>query len=176
MRIERIMFSGFGGQGIMLIGELVSHAAMIEGKEVSWLPSYGPEMRGGTANCSVTISDALITSPIVSEPSILVAMNGPSLDKFEQSVIPGGYIFLNASAIDRKPVRSDIAAICVESVRIAEAIGNGKMANMVMLGALVKTTGIVSMASLESAMAQKFTGVKERFIPFNKQALNAWHE
>jgi 2-oxoglutarate ferredoxin oxidoreductase subunit gamma len=176
MNTERLLFSGFGGQGIMLMGELLSHAAMIEGKSVSWLPSYGPEMRGGTASCSVTISDEEISSPVIVEPTVLVAMNRPSLKKYVDAIVSGGVLFLNDSVFCDVPDRDDIRIVHVPCGEIAESLNNSKMANMVMLGALIKSTGIVGMASVVAAMEKKFTGAKKKFIPLNKDALVSWKE
>jgi 2-oxoglutarate ferredoxin oxidoreductase subunit gamma len=171
---ERLMFSGFGGQGVMLMGELIAQAAMIEGKEVSWLPSYGPEMRGGTANCGVTIADEVISSPIIRNPTTLVAMNGPSMEKFEATITSGGTMFVNDSLIRQAPAREDITVVHVDSVGIAEAMGDSRLANMVMLGALIRRSGLVSMDAVEQAMIRKFTGQKAKFIPQNREALVAW--
>ncbi|HHW03788.1 MAG TPA: 2-oxoacid:ferredoxin oxidoreductase subunit gamma [Thermoanaerobacterales bacterium] len=142
MKLETIM-AGFGGQGIMLMGEILAHSAMMENKEVSWIPSYGPEMRGGTANCMVVISDRRIASPIISHPDVLVAMNKPSMEKFSPLVKPGGLIILNISMIDDRPARGDVDILEVDAGKIADALGNSKVANMVVLGALVGKTGIV---------------------------------
>ncbi|MGB9813709.1 MAG: 2-oxoacid:acceptor oxidoreductase family protein [Thermovenabulum sp.] len=142
MKLEVIM-AGFGGQGIMLMGEILAHSAMLEGKEVSWIPSYGPEMRGGTANCMVVISDKRIPSPIISSPDVLVAMNKPSMEKFMPTVKKGGLTVLNMDLIDKVLEREDIEKVKVNAIKIADEIGNIKVANMVALGVVVGKTNIV---------------------------------
>ncbi|MFI5369535.1 MAG: 2-oxoacid:acceptor oxidoreductase family protein, partial [Spirochaetia bacterium] len=146
---EGIFFGGFGGQGIILAGRIICLAAMGEGKHVSHIPSYGAEMRGGTANCSVVVSDEEIASPLVPQPSVCIVMNKPSLLKFESMVRPGGLLIWNESLIDLAPVRSDIETLAVCANDIAEAAGSYKSANMVMLGVLLKRKpGIASMAAV----------------------------
>ena len=160
----------------MLMGELLAYAAMMEGKQVTYMPSYGPEMRGGTANCSVIISDKQISSPIVTEPTILVVMNEPSLDKMEKMVRPNGSVFVNKSIINRDVLRSDLKMHAIYCNAIAQDIMSEKIANIVMLGALIKNTGIVSMDSIAKVMNQKFTGKKAELLPVNFKALSAWGE
>ena len=132
---KTFIFAGFGGQGMLLIGKFVAMACMLDGKHVSWLPSYGPEMRGGTANCSVIVSDDPVASPLVDKADVIVAMNRPSLDKFEAHVKPGGVLVINSSIIDRKAVRDDITVVYCDANGIAESIGNPKGANVAILGA-----------------------------------------
>ena len=146
--LERIIISGFGGQGVMLIGRLLAYAGMIEGKKVAWMPSYGPEMRGGTANCTVLISEEEIGSPIVSHPKILIAMNKPSLDKFESNVSEDGLIILNDSLINREVKRNDVNVIKIPADAIADKLGNSRAANMVILGAYVKKSGVVKLETI----------------------------
>ena len=124
------IFAGFGGQGVLLIGQLLAYAGMYEGKNVSWLPSYGPEMRGGTANCSVVVSDEPVASPVINKCDCVIAMNRPSLDKFEQNVLPGGKLFINSSIIDKKATRTDIDVYYVPCNEIADKLNNPKVANM----------------------------------------------
>jgi len=171
---DKLIMAGFGGQGVMLMGELLAYGAMRQKKEVTFMPSYGPEMRGGTANCSVIISDAPISSPIVENPTVLIAMNGPSLAKFEQAVSPGGLIFYNDSLFHPSEARDDVDYIPVDCVRIAREVQSEKVSNMVMLGAVIRRTGILSEESVASAIVSKFSGDKENFIPVNKKALAAW--
>ena len=140
MAYHEIIVAGFGGQGVMSIGTTMAETAMAQGLNVSWLPSYGPEMRGGTANCNVVIADTEIISPIVLEPSELIAMNQPSLDKFEPAVKPGGLILVNQSIVERKVQRDDVQAIYVPSLEIASELGNMRVANMAMLGAYIEAT------------------------------------
>ncbi|MDR2157353.1 MAG: 2-oxoacid:acceptor oxidoreductase family protein [Clostridiales Family XIII bacterium] len=173
---HRLLFAGFGGQGIMLMGELLAYAAMIDGKQVTYMPSYGPEMRGGTANCSVIVSDGPIASPIITEAGILIAMNEPSLDKFEDDVDPEGLVFINRSLIGRKPRRSDVVSVAVDCIELARDILNEKIANIVMLGAVIRKSNIVSPDSVGEALRRKFSGKKEAFIPINESALSAWRE
>ncbi len=177
MAAKKIFIAGFGGQGVLLIGQMLAYAAMYEGKEATWMPSYGPEMRGGTANCTVCISDKPIASPLVTTCDVLVAMNGPSLDKFESMLVPGGHLFVNASVIDYQARRTDVHVHYVDCTRIAEQqVGNGKTANMVMLGAIIRASGVVSLEIMDQVLAKTMTGKKEKLIPANKQALSAWQE
>lgn len=177
MAAKKIFVAGFGGQGVLLIGQMLAYAAMYEGKEATWMPSYGPEMRGGTANCTVCISDKPIASPLVTTCDVLVAMNGPSLDKFESMLVPGGHLFVNASVIDYQARRTDVHVHYVDCTRIAEQqVGNGKTANMVMLGAIIRASGVVSLEIMNQVLAKTMTGKKEKLIPANKQALSAWQE
>jgi 2-oxoglutarate ferredoxin oxidoreductase subunit gamma len=170
--LERAIFAGFGGQGVMSMGKLLTYAGMIEGKEVSWLPSYGPEMRGGTANCSVIVSDALIGSPVISnDATCLIAMNLPSLVKFEEDVVAGGVIFVNSSLIERKVDRDDVQTYYVPANQIANELGNLKVANMVMLGAYLKAIHPVKDESIIETFHKLFTGAKEKLIPMNEEAL-----
>ena len=174
---NEIIISGFGGQGVMAIGKTLCEAGMKEGKNVSWLPSYGPEMRGGTANCTVCISDKPIASPLVTTCDVLVAMNGPSLDKFEDMLVPGGHLFVNASVINYKARRTDVNVHYVDCTHIAEhEVGNGKTANMVMLGAIIRASGVVSLDIMDKVLAKTMTGKKAALIPANKTALSAWKE
>lgn len=169
--LERIIISGFGGQGVMLIGRLLAYAGMIEGKKVAWMPSYGPEMRGGTANCTVLISSNEIGSPIVSHPKILIAMNQPSLDKFEPNVRENGLIILNDSLIERKVKRNDVNAIRIPADDIAAKLGNPRAANMVVLGAYVKKSGAVKMETIFKALEKALAGRNQKLIEINKKAL-----
>jgi 2-oxoglutarate ferredoxin oxidoreductase subunit gamma len=171
-----VLIAGFGGQGVMLMGELLSYAAMLDGKQVTYMPSYGPEMRGGTANCSVIIADEIISSPIITAPNIFVAMNEPSLDKFEDHVESGGLIFTNSALIDREVRRDDTRDYPVDCVGLARAAGNEKTANIVMLGAVISASGIVSSGVMSSALERKFCGRKAKSIPINQRALTAWQE
>ena len=171
---KEIVIAGFGGQGVLLIGQLLAYAGMYEGKNVSWLPSvpsYGPEMRGGTANCSVIMSDEPVGSPIVYHPTELIAMNGPSLKKFEDEVVPGGTVFLNSSIIKEKVDREDLRVIQVPCDTIANELGNGKVANMVMLGAYIAATGALKADTLREMIRQMFTGPKAKLVDLNMTAL-----
>jgi 2-oxoisovalerate ferredoxin oxidoreductase beta subunit len=148
----RIKIAGFGGQGVILLGTLVSHAGMLAGRQVSWIPSYGPEMRGGTANCSVSLSDTEIGTPLIDHPTILVAMNQPSLDKFGDDVVPGGTIFVNSSLVERMPERDDVEVVAVPVNEIADGLGNPRVANMVMMGAMLAKGCSVSREAVTAAL------------------------
>lgn len=140
---ERLISAGFGGQGVLATGMLTAYAGMVEGREVSWVPSYGPEMRGGTANCSVTVSDDPVGSPIITNPTSVIVMNLPSLNKYEPMIEKGGKIFVNSSLVDEKVKRDDIDAFYIPAEEIAAEIGAKKTANLVMLGAFLEATNCV---------------------------------
>jgi len=169
--LERMIISGFGGQGVMLMGRLLAYAGMLEGRNVAWMPSYGPEMRGGTANCTVLISEEQIGSPIVSHPETLIAMNQPSLDKFESSVTENGLIILNDSLIEREVKRNDVNVIKIPADDIADKLGNSRAANMVVLGAYVEQSGIVKMDTIFKALEKALTGRNKKLLELNKEAL-----
>jgi len=169
--LEQNLFAGFGGQGVLLMGQLLAFAGMLESKYVSWLPAYGPEMRGGTANCSVNISDEPIGSPVVSKATSVIVMNRPSLDKFESAVQPGGMLFINSSIIDRKAERDDIQVFYVPCNEIAEQLGNARVANVVMLGAYIEKTKCVEMENILNALLEKLGKTKAHLIPLNREAL-----
>jgi 2-oxoglutarate ferredoxin oxidoreductase subunit gamma len=173
MTTHKLIIAGFGGQGVMLIGQMIAYAAMLEGKEVTWMPSYGPEMRGGTANCTVIVSDRKINSPIVSEATSVIVMNLPSLVRFENMVVPGGKLFVNRSLIKEKPKRDDIYVYYIDANEIAAGLHNDKVANMVILGAVVSVTGVVELESTIKVMDKIFIGNKSKLILLNKQALTA---
>jgi len=154
---SKAIFAGFGGQGIMKMGVLLAYAGMLENKSVSWLPSYGPEMRGGTANCHVMISDRLIDSPLVHrDATALVVMNQPSLAKFLPELTPGGALFLNSSLIRERPDRQDIEVVNLPVNQITDSLGSGRVANLVMLGAFLQKLQVVEKASLEAALCKSF--------------------
>jgi 2-oxoglutarate ferredoxin oxidoreductase subunit gamma len=176
MAEQRFIISGFGGQGVMLMGMILAYAGMLEGKEVTWLPSYGPEMRGGTANCHVIVSDKPISSPIVSKASTVVAMNLPSLTKFQKHLVAEGKLFLNDSLINVKTDRKDIREYCVSANDIAMELYNSKIANMVMLGAIIKETGVVRHGTVEKVLEKVFSGDKAKLIPVNIEALKKGEE
>ncbi len=141
MATTQYLFAGFGGQGILFSGKVLAYKGLTDGANVSWLPSYGPEMRGGTANCSVIISDIPVGSPIVSKPDVLIAMNLPSLEKFENEVVPGGKIFVDSSLIERKVERTDVEVYYVPATRLADENGMAKLANMIIMGKVFAATG-----------------------------------
>ncbi len=168
---HEIICAGFGGQGVMLIGQIIAYGGMIEGKSVSWFPSYGPEMRGGTANCSVVVSEKQVGSPIVSEPDGIIAMNRPSLEKFTMAVKPGGTIVYNSSLIEITPDRSGVKILPVPANDIAAELGNDKVANMVALGAYLGLTKVISPTSVEAALKKVLPSRRHKLIPLNIQAL-----
>ena len=161
---HQIIIAGFGGQGIMSMGQLLTYAGMLEDKNVSWLPSYGPEMRGGTANCNVIISNDMVASPIITEATAVIAMNRPSLEKFENSVVEGGLLLVNSSLIDIKASRDDIEVCYIRANEIADRLGNSRVANMVMLGAYLGKHPIVNLETIEKVMKKTMAGKKEKFI------------
>ena len=167
---QEIIIAGFGGQGVLLMGQILTYAGMLEGKHVSWIPAYGPEMRGGTANCSVIIADHPIGSPIVYEPTAVVVMNVQSFDKFEPTVQAQGILIINSSLIEKTVKREDIEVYPIPVNELAAELGNGKMANMVCLGGLIAATQAVEIESLYQAFAKKFATKPELLIP-NKKAM-----
>ena len=169
--IEKNIFAGFGGQGVLLMGQLLAAAAMHEGKHTTWVPSYGPEMRGGTANCSVMLSDEEIDSPLITRPTSLIVMNRPSLEKFESKVVPGGSIFVNSSMIDLKVSRTDVNAYYVPCNDPAAELGNNKVANMIMLGAYLGKSKCVDVETVLEALLEKLGQKKAKLIPLNREAL-----
>lgn len=170
---KEFIFAGFGGQGMLLIGKFLAMACMLDGKHVSWLPSYGPEMRGGTANCSVIVSDAPVASPLVDKADVVVAMNRPSLDKFESHVKPGGTLVINSSLIDRKAERDDIDVVYCDATRIAEEVGNPKGANVAILGAMLAKAPVTNDESMSEAIRIELGERKAKFLPGNMKALEA---
>jgi 2-oxoglutarate ferredoxin oxidoreductase subunit gamma len=167
---NEVQFAGFGGQGIMLMGQIMAEAAMQQGHEVVWIPSYGPEMRGGTAYCTVVISDRPIGSPIIRNPKHLVAMNRPSLEKFAPSVKSGGTIFINSSIISIDAGRDDVDVIKVPIIEIARELGNVRTANIIALAAFVSRSQVVDFELLRESVKAKFAN-KEKLIPINMKAL-----
>jgi 2-oxoglutarate ferredoxin oxidoreductase subunit gamma len=171
MLIETI-FSGFGGQGVLSMGKLLAYAAMKEGKEISWMPSYGPEMRGGTANCIVNISDEAISSPVVTEYDVVVALNQPSLKKFEPRVKKGGILIWESSTIKEGPTRNDIEIYALPAIdKATNELKNVKVMNMLVLGALVKLRGIVKRDTLMQALKETLPERHHHLIPLNEDAI-----
>ena len=163
-----ILFAGFGGQGVLFSGKVIAYAGMMEGKEISWLPSYGPEMRGGTANCSVCISDNKIGSPLVTNPDVLVAMNLPSLDKFVNEVVPGGMIILDSTLIDKKVERTDVNVIYLPASKLAEDAGVKGAANMVIVGRLFRETKFCSEENLDKGLIKSIPPKKADLLDKNR--------
>ncbi|MFO8059617.1 MAG: 2-oxoacid:acceptor oxidoreductase family protein [Bacillota bacterium] len=168
---HQILMAGFGGQGIMLMGQMLAYAGMKEGRYVSWMPSYGPEQRGGTANCSVVISDEPVGSPVVLEPTVCVVMNHPSLTRFRSVVQAGGHIFINSSLTDETAERDDIHVIRIAATEEAEALGTNRVANMIMLGALTSVEGLISLETLREVLPGVLPERRHSLIPLNIQAL-----
>jgi 2-oxoglutarate ferredoxin oxidoreductase subunit gamma len=168
-----IIISGFGGQGVLFVGQLLSYASMDSDLEVTWIPSYGPEMRGGTANCTVVISDEEIGAPVVRNPEVALVLNLPSLDKLENSVKPGGLLVVNTSMVNRTPLRKDIRIVSLPANDIAEKIGDKRMLNMVMLGAMIANHHVLSLAAIEKALRDHLPARHQHFLKFNIEALKA---
>ncbi|OPX18557.1 2-oxoacid:ferredoxin oxidoreductase subunit gamma [candidate division WOR-3 bacterium 4484_100] len=168
---KEVIVAGFGGQGIVSSGIILAYAGMFEDRHVTFFPSYGAEMRGGTANCSVVISSSPVASPIVAEPDVLIIMNEPSLLRFEPRLKPNGLLLYNKTLIKSEPKRSDITIIPVPANAIAEELGQGRIANMVMLGVLAKKTGILQLATLKKAQRIRYKKASEEQLSLNDQAL-----
>ncbi|MCL4517475.1 MAG: 2-oxoacid:acceptor oxidoreductase family protein [Firmicutes bacterium] len=169
--LHEIVMAGFGGQGVMVMGLLMTYAGMLEGKNVSWIPSYGPEMRGGTSNCTVIVSDKEIASPVVGEPSAVVAMNAPSMEKFGSKVKPGGVLLYNSSLITEPLKRSDITQVGIPANELAAELGNSKIANVIALGALLELTRAVSLESARASLKKVLPAHRQELIPINEAAL-----
>ena len=168
---KEILIAGFGGQGILFSGKFLAYEGLIDGKEVSWLPSYGPEMRGGTANCSIIISDSAVGSPIVSNPDILIAMNLPSLDKYENETKAGGQIFVDSSLIDRKVERTDVETYYIPATKMASDEGLTGLANMIIIGHMIAKSGIVPEENIEKAMQKVVPATKQNMFDLNMKAV-----
>jgi 2-oxoglutarate ferredoxin oxidoreductase subunit gamma len=166
-----IILAGFGGQGVLLIGKMLAYAAMKMGREVTWMPAYGPEMRGGTCNCTVVLSDRPIGSPISKLPHGLIALNLPSLDKFEDAVRPGGVIVVNTSLINRLPHRTDVTVVAVPAYEVAIECGSPKAANMVTLGAYLGASSVVELDQVKAIVTESFAA-KPKLIEINHAALS----
>lgn len=168
---KNMLIAGFGGQGILFSGKFLAYEGLLEEKSVSWLPSYGPEMRGGTANCSVIISDTPVGSPIVSNPDILMVMNMPSLDKYEDATVAGGQIFIDSALIDRKVNRTDVEAYYIPATKLANDEGLTGLANMIMIGYVIKKSGIIPFENIERALQKVVPASKQHLFDANKKAL-----
>ncbi len=168
---KEILIAGFGGQGVLFGGQVVAYAAMDTGKEVTWIPSYGPEMRGGTANCTVVIADDEIGSPMVKNPPLAIALNLPSFDKYEELLAPGGTLIVNKSMVDREAKREDIHVIFVPCNEIAEEIGDKRLLNMVAVGALLSALPELSLKDIEKALEAHLPARHKHLLPKNYEAL-----
>ena len=171
MKTTQYLFAGFGGQGILFAGKFIAYKGLIEGKQVSWLPSYGPEMRGGTASCSVIISDDAVGSPIVSKPDVLVAMNLPSLDRYENSVVPGGTIFADSSLIERKVQRTDVNVFYIPATKLADEKNIHTLANMILVGKLLKETGDYNEETVVAALKKVVSAKHADMLDVNLGAI-----
>lgn len=173
---KEILIAGFGGQGVLFGGQVLTYAAMDTGKEVTWIPSYGPEMRGGTANCTVVIADDEIGSPLVKNPPLAIALNLPSFDKYEELLAPGGTLVVNKSMVDREAKRDDIHVIFVPCNEIAEEIGDKRLLNMVAIGALLSVLPEVSLKDVEKALEAHLPARHKHLLPKNYEALKRGFE
>ncbi|HEY9529244.1 MAG TPA: 2-oxoacid:acceptor oxidoreductase family protein [Anaerolineales bacterium] len=173
---KEIMIAGFGGQGVLFAGQILAYAGMDVGREVTWIPSYGPEMRGGTANCTVVIADEEIGSPLVKNPPLAVALNLPSFDKCEESMAPGGTLIVNQSMVDRQSKRDDINVIFVPCNEIAEEIGNKKLLNMIAVGALLTVLSDITLKDVEKALEAHLPARHKHLLPSNFEALRRGFE
>ena len=171
-----LLIAGFGGQGVLFAGKCIAYKGLFEGRELSWLPSYGPEMRGGTANCSVILSDEPVGSPIVSEPDVLIAMNLPSLDKYEDAVKPGGTILVDSTLIERKVHRDDVKVCYIPATKLAADMNAPTLANMVMMGQFIKVSGAVKMEGLEDAMKKVISAKHVDLLELNVKAINCGYD
>lgn len=169
---EQIIMAGFGGQGVLAIGKILSKAALYEGKNVTWLPSYGPEMRGGTASCDVIISDEEIGAPIVTEATAILTLNRPSFEKFEKYVMPGGALLVNSSLVSIKSKRDDINSYYIPATELANKIGNDKATNMVMLGAYLEVSKVTKKENVVKVVAEIFNKKNPRLTELNEKALD----
>ncbi len=166
-----IIIAGFGGQGVLVLGQMITYSGMIEDKAVSWFPSYGPEQRGGTCNCSVVVADEEIGSPLVTVPTAAIVMNAPSFDRFEPTVGKDGLLIYNSSLIGKKSERKDIRIIAVPANEIADELGNARVANMVLLGTFIEATNLIKTESVEKALRAVLSERHHNLIPLNMQAL-----
>ena len=173
MANHEIVIAGFGGQGLLFAGKVLAYAALLEQRELSWLPSYGPEMRGGTANCNVIISDSPVGSPIVQNPNVLMVMNTPSLDKYEKSVAPGGKIFVDSTLISRKVEREDVEVFYIPATKMASDMGMPTLANMILLGAIVKATGCITDAGMLAGLNKIIPAKKANLLDANLKCIQA---
>ncbi len=171
MSTTQFLFSGFGGQGILFAGKFMAYKGLIDNKQLSWLPSYGPEMRGGTASCGVILSDEGVGSPIVTNPDVLIAMNLPSLDRYENAVVPGGMIFADSTLIERKIHRSDVTAHYVPATRLAGENGIPTLANMIIVGKILQALDIFDPDSVNAALKKVISAKHADMLQVNLKAL-----
>lgn len=168
---EEIIISGFGGQGVLSMGKIIAYSALMQDKEVSWLPSYGPEMRGGTANVTVIFSDQAISSPVVTECHTLIALNQPSIDKFEQAVRPGGLLIYDGNGITRHPERKDISVYRIDATEKAASLGLTKVFNMMVVGGYLKVNPVLSLDNVVEGLKKSLPERHHKLIPMNEKAI-----
>ncbi len=173
---NEILIAGFGGQGILFAGKFLAYKGLQEGRHVSWLPSYGPEMRGGTANCSVILSDMEVASPIVSHPNVLMVMNLPSLEKYEDACVPGGIILVDSTLVNRAPSRSDVKCFGVPATKMASDNGFPTLANMILVGKMIREAQVVEWKDLRSAMEKVVSAKHMDLIDVNLKALQLGYD
>ena len=173
---KQILIAGFGGQGILFSGKFLAYDGLMDGKEISWLPSYGPEMRGGTANCSVIISDSIVGSPIVTNPDILIAMNLPSLDKYESETNAGGQIFVDSSLVERKVARTDAQAHYIPATILASDQDLPGLANMIMLGFVIRHSGVIPFENVERTMKKVVSASRQELLERNLRAVRLGYD
>ena len=173
---SKILIAGFGGQGILFAGKVLAYKGLVENKQLSWLPSYGPEMRGGTANCNVIISDEPVGSPIIDDPDVLIVMNLPSLDKYENAAVKGAKIFVDSTLINRKVEREDVDVYYIPATKMAQELGVPTLANMIILGKVIKETGVVSFEGMEEALKKVVSARKANLIDVNLKAIKAGYD
>ena len=176
MSTTKMFFAGTGGMGVLLMGQVVGSAAILEDKAVTFFPSYGPEMRGGTANCTVIVSDKAISSPLIFESDVVVAMTLPSMLKFEPTLKPGGMLLLNKSLIQQAPKRSDITVYEIPVTEMANELGQTRVANIIMLGAFVRTSGIVKADSVKQVIRDVFGAKGEKLVELELKAFDYWQK
>lgn len=174
--LQEVFFSGFGGQGVLTIAKNLAYTAMLGGKEVCWMPTYGPEMRGGTAGCTVSVSDKPISSPILESYDTVVALNQPSLDKFESKVKPGGLMIWESTTIHRAPKRTDITIVAVPAYEEATKLGNNLVMGMILLGAFIQKTGVITIADVIEGLKKTLPPRRHNLIPMNEAALKRGFE
>ena len=176
MKTTQILIAGFGGQGVLFAGKFLAYKGLVQDKQVSWLPSYGPEMRGGTANCSVVLSDTPVGSPIITTPDVLVAMNLPSLMKFIDTVVPGGQVYVDSSLIDVKVERTDVEVFYIPATQLAKENGIATLANMIIVGSLLQNHPELDFAGAEAVVNKLVPPKKAALIELNMKALNLGKE
>ena len=169
--LTQILIAGFGGQGVLFAGKFIAYKGLYENKEVSWLPSYGPEMRGGTANCSVNLSDEPVGSPIVSNPDVLIVMNLPSLDKYENACVPGAKLFIDSTLIGRKITRTDVDAFYIPATKMAMDAGIPTLANMILVGKMIRESGALSFDGMREALSKVVSAKHADLLEVNLKAI-----